>query len=64
MPVYEYQCQKCGYEFELVQGFDAPTEGRCPECEGKARRIMPRFSFTISDGKPSRVNPNARRVRV
>jgi len=64
MPIYEYRCQKCGCEFELTQSFDSPSETRCPQCEGKAERQMPHFSFTMSDGKPSRVNERARRVKV
>ena len=33
MPIYEYQCKKCGHEFEqLVIGQDCPA---CPKCESK-----------------------------
>ncbi|HKK92146.1 MAG TPA: zinc ribbon domain-containing protein [Longimicrobiales bacterium] len=31
MPIYEYVCDDCGHDFELlVRGSDTPT---CPECE-------------------------------
>ena len=49
----------------MVQGFDSPSEIRCPQCEDEARRKMSRFSFSFSDGLPaSRVNERARRVKV
>ena len=33
MPIYEYSCQSCGHEFELlVRGDTTPT---CPECQGQ-----------------------------
>lgn len=43
MPIYEYACDACGHEFELlVRGEMTP---RCPECAGEAlsRRLsLPR----------------------
>ena len=36
MPIYEYKCSKCEYQFELIQRFsDNPVE-ICPECNKKA----------------------------
>ena len=40
MPLYEYECGKCLYRFELMQGFDADSVSICPRCEGSARRII------------------------
>jgi len=35
MPIYEYICQTCGYEFErILLGHE--QEVCCPECESKA----------------------------
>lgn len=50
MPIYEYQCQKCGNEFDyLVLGNDAPE--RCPSCKGKKiTRLLSACSF-VSKGK-------------
>ena len=31
MPIYEYQCQRCGYEKEIIQSMDAKPPG-CPRC--------------------------------
>ena len=39
MPIYEYQCTK-GHEYERAEGFDAPTEQRCPKCGGSSRRLI------------------------
>ena len=38
MPTYEYQCSQ-GHQYELVEGFDAPTEQDCPDCGSSARRV-------------------------
>ena len=40
MPIYEYICNDCGYDFERLQSFsDAPIE-TCPECTGRVRRVI------------------------
>ena len=48
MPIYEYHCEACGNEFELlVMGREIP---RCPECD--SRRLEKRFStFAPSSGR-------------
>jgi putative FmdB family regulatory protein len=36
MPIYEYQCQECGKEFEkLVRSISSTPEVECPHCGGK-----------------------------
>ncbi len=40
MPVYEYECGDCQVHFERNQSFDAEPLAMCPECRGKARRII------------------------
>ena len=33
MPLYEYRCESCGHQFEVIQKFsDAPIEV-CPNCK-------------------------------
>jgi putative FmdB family regulatory protein len=40
MPLYEYQCKKCGHRFERIQRFsDAPVK-KCPECGGKVEQLL------------------------
>jgi putative FmdB family regulatory protein len=46
MPIYEYRCQRCGSEFELLQA-SIDRAACCPEC-GSAR-LKKRFSlFAVS----------------
>ena len=40
MPIYAYQCQSCGNEYDLKQGFDADAEHPCPVCPGVSRRRL------------------------
>ncbi len=32
MPIYEYQCQKCGHTLEALQKFSDKPLRECPEC--------------------------------
>ncbi len=32
MPIYEYQCSKCGYELEDLHSMSAPPLTKCPNC--------------------------------
>ncbi len=40
MPIYEYECGVCQCRFERKQKFDEEPVDVCPECEGKARRVI------------------------
>ncbi len=33
MPIYEYQCQSCGHEFEILQKVSDSPLTQCPECQ-------------------------------
>jgi len=40
VPLYEYECQKCGHRFERIVKFsDAPLK-KCPECGGKVEQLL------------------------
>lgn len=41
MPIYEYDCSKCGI-FEYRQSFSDPALERCPTCGGPVKRIISR----------------------
>ena len=41
MPVYEYRCSK-GHDYEMTEGFSAPTEQKCIVCGAKAKRQISR----------------------
>jgi putative FmdB family regulatory protein len=40
MPTYEYECGSCHHRFERKQRFDEEPVAMCPECGGKARRVI------------------------
>ena len=40
MPIYEYQCGVCRYRFDRRQRFDEEPVSICPQCQGKARRVL------------------------
>ncbi len=46
MPIYEFECEKCGEKFDLLLGLHYdPKEIRCPKCQSsKARRLLSGFS--------------------
>ncbi|MDQ7005905.1 MAG: zinc ribbon domain-containing protein [Acidobacteriota bacterium] len=50
MPIYEYQCQKCGHEFEKIQKFSDRPVRRCPECGGKTEKLISRSAFVLKGG--------------
>ncbi len=40
MPLYEYECKKCGHRFEKIVKFsDKPTK-KCPECGGAVEQTI------------------------
>jgi putative FmdB family regulatory protein len=49
MPVYEYRCEGCSEQFELVQPVNARVEDTaCPHCQAKkATRLMSAFASKI-----------------
>jgi putative FmdB family regulatory protein len=40
MPLYEYQCKKCGHRFERIQLFSDAMVKKCPECGGKVEQMI------------------------
>ena len=48
MPIYEYVCEKCGNQIELLQKVgDAPPK-KCTKCKkGKMEKIFSRTSFQL-----------------
>ena len=40
MPIYEYACQKCGRQHEIVQKISEKALTRCPSCKGKLTRLL------------------------
>jgi putative FmdB family regulatory protein len=40
VPLYEYQCRKCGQRVEKIQKFSDPPLTRCEHCGGKLERLL------------------------
>jgi putative FmdB family regulatory protein len=47
MPLYEYECEKCGHRFEKIQKFSDPPLDVCPKCGGALHKMQsaPAFQF-------------------
>jgi putative FmdB family regulatory protein len=52
MPIYEYQCEKCGKQIDVMQKIDAPPPAKCESCgaKGKMSRQVSRTSFVLKGG--------------
>lgn len=40
MPIYDFKCEHCGYEFEKLV-YSSLTEPRCPECRLLVTQKLP-----------------------
>jgi len=40
MPLYEYQCKKCGHRFERIQKFSDSPIKKCPKCGGAVEQTI------------------------
>jgi putative FmdB family regulatory protein len=40
MPLYEYQCRKCGHRFEKILKFSDKAIKKCPECGGAVEQLI------------------------
>jgi putative FmdB family regulatory protein len=40
MPLYEYECKKCGHRFEKIQKFSDKMVRTCPECGGQVEQMI------------------------
>jgi putative FmdB family regulatory protein len=47
MPVYEYECQKCGVRFEEMHKFSDPPVKKHNGCGGRVKKLLsaPAFQF-------------------
>ena len=51
MPIYEYLCTSCGYQFEEVQKFSEPSLEECPDCgKNSSQRQVSMSSFHLKGG--------------
>ena len=66
MPTYEYECKKCGKNFDVFQSITEDPIKSCPQCKGKVNRLIGSGSgiifkgsgFYHTDYKKSKCNTN------
>lgn len=47
MPIYEYECTKCGHQTEAWQKFSDPPLTECEQCHGKMKRLISQSTFHL-----------------
>lgn len=51
MPIYEYRCPNCGYQFEELQKLSAAPLSICPKCQQpNLEKIISKASFHLKGG--------------
>lgn len=41
MPTYEYKCENCGYQFDIIQSMKDTPLTECPEChKNKLKKLI------------------------
>ena len=47
MPIYEYECTKCGEVEEALQRFSDKPLTKCKHCSGRLHKLMSQSSFHL-----------------
>lgn len=47
MPIYEYECKKCGEIKEVMQKFSDRPLAKCGNCSGKLQKLISQSSFHL-----------------
>ncbi|MBK7863315.1 MAG: zinc ribbon domain-containing protein [Archangiaceae bacterium] len=52
MPIYEYECEKCGNPIDVLQKIGDPAPAKCEKCgaKGKMKRRVSKSSFVLKGG--------------
>ena len=51
MPIYEYQCEACGYHFETLQKISDSPLTECPKCGKPAlKKLISAAAFRLKGG--------------
>lgn len=50
MPIYEYRCDACNYQFDLRQKFSDPPADRCPKCGEAVHKLVSAAAFSLKGG--------------
>ena len=71
MPIYEYKCQECGYQFEKFQSFSDKPLNKCPKCKKKRiKKILHAPSIVFkgkgwysTDSRPKKISKPKTRIK-
>lgn len=47
MPIYEYECSKCGCHTEALQKFSDSPITKCELCKGKMKKLISQSTFHL-----------------
>lgn len=47
MPIYEYECLKCGDVHEIMQKMSDKPLSKCPHCSGKLQKLISQSAFHL-----------------
>lgn len=48
MPIYEYQCESCGHQFDIIQKVSDDKLKICPKCnEPKLKKLVTSAGFKL-----------------
>lgn len=47
MPIYEYQCEKCGAVEEALQKFSDKPLTKCTHCSGRLHKLISQSAFHL-----------------
>ena len=51
MPIYEYECRKCGHVFDALQKMSDPPHTDCPDCgQPELRKLLSAPNFRLKGG--------------
>ncbi len=50
MPLYEYQCEECGLNFEVRQKFTDDPIKNCRNCGGVVKKKISQSAFALKGG--------------
>ena len=47
MPIYEYECTKCGHQTEVWQKFSDKALTKCHQCKGRMKKLVSQSTFHL-----------------
>jgi putative FmdB family regulatory protein len=50
MPLYEYECKKCGHRFEKILKFSDKPMKKCPDCGGAVEQLISAATVQFKGG--------------